>query len=165
MKLVSTFLGLFIYATCAWPQQQEIEQLRIDTIKGIFLIEHDYRLNSNNDFIFRPYGIIQQPFSNRLKNGYKNGLFLIGDSLSLGQYKEKIIMCGYKIMESEKFQILLSQKINSVSDTINIEGYQFLNLHLTMVVGCLNKQEMLVMWKQNKLKYKKIPAYYILELL
>ena len=165
MKSITILVAFLVFSTFIKAQSQKVKILNLDTLSGGFLLENDYRLNSQNDIILRPPSIIWQPFGNKLKLGYKKGLFLFGDSLSLGFYKDRIHTCGYDVIGSQKFQKLLFRTVSGGSDKVSIEGYQFLALKASIVVGCLGNQEVPVMWKQNKIKLEKIPLYYVLEIL
>jgi len=156
---------IILFAACFFCIHASAQESKRDTINQTFLYEDDYRLTMNTDAILRPQVFILNHSENKLKDGYKKGLFLFGDSLSLGNYRLLVTQHGYKIMQMQQFQNLLAQIVNEKNNIIEIEGYRFQKTKLKLVIGYLGMHNMNVMWNADHMRLKKLPVYYIEEIL
>jgi hypothetical protein len=164
MRILLLFLASFSAGLNSLVAQKLSNALQIDTITSSFLLEDDFRLTSSEDQISRPSILINSNRVEKLTKGYKNGVYLWGDSLHLGKYRFQVSNAGYPIMSHDRFLDILDKKVHA-AEKLTLDGYEFTRLELTVVRGHLGIQNFSVPLSNGKVLKKNIPTFYIIEVL
>ena len=156
MKLIYTLLIILLFNSKTYSQELSIN---VDTICKSFLLENDFRLNSKDDIIIRSASLINIASGKKLRQCYGDGIYLLGDSLSLGSYLDIVLKAGYNVMETQKFRNML-KGIDYSTNRVYIQDYEFVEIKLKIVVGYIGKYRVPVAYSNIR-----IPVFYILEVL
>lgn len=156
MKSIGILLIMLLCVNKTYSQELSIN---VDTISTSFLLENDFRLNSKDDVIIRSASLINIVCGDKLRQCYKDGIYLLGDSLSLGSYLDIVQNPGCDVMETQEFRNIM-KGINYSTNKVYIQDYEFIEIKLTIVVGYLGKHRVPVAYSNIR-----IPVFYILEVL